>query len=188
LAEKNIIYFDSRDKWRKWLEDNFDREKEVWLKFPLKTSGRQRLSYNDAVEEALCFGWIDSTINKLDKDHTIQRFSRRNPKSTYSQLNKERIKLILDKGIVHSSVEKKIREIAGEEFLFPEDIMNEIKKDQEVWKNFQGFSDSYKRIRIAYIDAARVRPEEFKKRFRNFIEKTKKNKLVAGNGGSEKYY
>lgn len=72
--------------------------------------------------------------------------------------------------------------------FFQKDIISRIKKDKEAWKNYQSFSDSYKRIRIAYIDAARKRPEEFEKRLNNFINKTKENKIITGYGGTDKYY
>jgi hypothetical protein len=74
-----------------------------------------------------------------------------------------------------------------EKFVFPQDIIEAIKKDKVVWENYNKFSDSYKRIRIAYIDGARKRPDEFQKRLKNFIEKTRKNKQM-GFGGVEKYY
>ena len=73
-------------------------------------------------------------------------------------------------------------------FNFPEDIIDELKKDETVWENYQKFSESYKRIRVAYIDAARNRPEEFQKRLNSFMDKTRRNKLIMGYGGIEKYY
>jgi len=71
--------------------------------------------------------------------------------------------------------------------VFPPDIIEAIKQNKKAWENFQKFSLSYKRIRIAYIEGARNRPDEFKKRLNNFIEKTEKNVLI-GFGGIEKYY
>ena len=68
------------------------------------------------------------------------------------------------------------------------DIIARLKEDKTVWNNYQLFSDTYKRIRIAYIEAARKRPEEFEKRLNNFINKTKENKKIRGFGGIEKYY
>ena len=79
------------------------------------------------------------------------------------------------------------QENVTEKFVFPPDIVTAIKSDTLAWKNYQKFSPSYKRIRIAYIDAARKRPEEFEKRLANFIKKTKENKQI-GFGGIEKYY
>jgi uncharacterized protein YdeI (YjbR/CyaY-like superfamily) len=184
---EKTLYVTNRKDWRKWLEKNFEKAKEIWLVYPKKSSGKKRIQYNDAVEEALCFGWIDSIIKSADEENSIQRFTPRNPKSSYSQPNKERVKWLLENGMIHPSLQEKAKEIASEEFVFPKDIIEEIKKDKVVWKNYIKFSDSYKRIRLAYIDRARIHPEEFKKRLNNFIVKTRKNKMI-GFGGIEKYY
>jgi uncharacterized protein YdeI (YjbR/CyaY-like superfamily) len=181
------LYVTNRKDWRKWLEKNFDTEKEIWLVYPKKSSGKIRIIYNDAVEEALCFGWIDSTVKSLDEENSLQRFTPRNPKSGYSQQNKERMKWLLENDLLHPSQLEKAKEIVAEKFVFPKDIVDEIKKDKTAWKNYNAFSDAYKRIRIAYIDTARKRPDEFKKRLNNFIAKTKENKQI-GFGGIEKYY
>ncbi|MDD4607300.1 MAG: YdeI/OmpD-associated family protein [Patescibacteria group bacterium] len=187
MSEPKTLYVANRKNWRKWLKKNFNKEKEIWLVYPKKSSGKEKILYNNAVEEALCFGWIDSTIKSLNKDSSIQRFSPRNPKSTYSQQNKERMKWLLKNDMIHASVFEKAKEIASEKFVFPKDIVNAIRKEEVVWKNYKAFSDTYKRIRIAYIDSARERPEEFKKRLNNFLNKTKINKQI-GFGGIEKYY
>lgn len=187
-TEKTIKYFEDRKDWRKWLTDNFDTAHEIWFVFPNKLSGKKSILYNDAVEEALCFDWIDSTIKSLDKEHKIQRFTPRNPKSTYSQANKERLTWLLENKMIHPKFEDKIRRVLSEPFIFPNEIIDKLKEDKTVWKNYQQFSDSYKRIRIAYIEAARMRPEEFVKRLNHFISKTKDNKTIAGFGGIEKYY
>ena len=100
-TENKIKYFENREDWRKWLMDNFETEDEIWFVFPLKSSGEKSIAYNDAVEEALCFEWIDSTIKPLDKEHRIQRFTPRKPKSTYSQANKERLKWLLANKMIH---------------------------------------------------------------------------------------
>ncbi len=89
--------------------------------------------------------------------------------------------------MVHSSIIDKVTKTASEEFIFPSDIIEAIKMDETVWENYSAFSDSYKRIRIAYIESARKRPDEFKKRLNNFIKKTKENNQI-GYGGIEKYY
>lgn len=184
---EKILYVANRQEWRAWLEENFDKEKEIWMVYPSKSSGKARVSYNDAVEEALCFGWIDSTAKSLDKDSSAQRFSPRNPKSAYSQANKERMKWLLQRGMIHPSMQDTAKKILNEEFVFPPDIIETIKSDELAWENYSKFSDAYKRIRIAYIDAARKRPDEFEKRLHNFIRKTRENKRI-GFGGIEKYY
>ena len=181
------LYIINRKDWRKWLEKNYEIKKEIWLIYPKKSSGKKRILYNDAVEEALCFGWIDSMVKSLDEENNIQRFSPRNPKSSYSQANKERIKWLLQQGLIHTSILGAAKSITLEKFVFPQDIIEAIKKDKVAWENYNKFSDSYKRIRIAYIDVARKRPDEFQKRLKNFIEKTRKNKQI-GFGGIEKYY
>jgi uncharacterized protein YdeI (YjbR/CyaY-like superfamily) len=181
------LYVSNRKDWRKWLENNFSNKKEIWLIYPHKNSGNPRIVYNDAVEEALCFGWIDSTIKTFDEHSSMQRFTPRNPKSAYSQPNKERIKWLLKNNRLHPSVVAVAKEIQQEQFVFPEDILEALKADKTVWENYSRFSDAYKRIRVAYIDGARKYPAEFEKRLRNFISKTRNNKQI-GFGGIEKYY
>lgn len=188
ITENKIKYFNSREDWRKWLKENFETTDEIWFIFPLKSSGKKSILYNDAVEEALCFDWIDSTIKSLDKEHRIQRFTPRKPKSTYSQANKERLKWLLENEMIHPKFEEKIQNVLSEPFIFPNDIIDKLKEDKIAWKNYQHFSDTYKRIRIAYIETARKRPEEFEKRLNHFISKTKENKKITGFGGIEKYY
>ena len=181
-------YFTNRKDWRKWLENNFETEKEIWLIFPNKSSGKPCLIYNDAVEEALCFGWIDSTVKSLDNEHKIQWFLQRKNKNYYSQSNKERLKWLWKNDLIHPKIRKDVESVVHEVFCFPPDIIERLKQEKTVWENFQRFSDTYRRLRIGYIEAARIRPEEFEKRLSNFIKKTRENKLVAGYGGIEKYY
>jgi uncharacterized protein YdeI (YjbR/CyaY-like superfamily) len=188
MNHEKIKYFSSKNTWRAWLEENHDREKEIWLLYPHQSTGKERISYNDAVEEALCFGWIDSTVKNLDRDHSIQRFTPRNPRSAYSQANRERLKWLMSQHLIHPSVWLEAEKIIREKFVFPQDILDIIRQDPVAWKNFQGFSESYKRIRIAYIDGARKRPEEFKKRLNNFMVKTRANQQIKGYGGIDKYY
>ncbi|KAA3631957.1 MAG: hypothetical protein DWQ02_15510 [Bacteroidetes bacterium] len=182
------LYFEDRRPWRQWLEDNFNTAEEAWLVYPKKATGKKRIIYNDAVEEALCFGWIDSIIKKLDDKHTMQRFTPRKSKSTFSQPNKERLKWLSEQEMIHPSVLPKVQPIIDEVFVFPPDILDVLKEDETVWSNFSSFPEPYKRIRIAFIDSARKRPEEYLKRLQNFIAKTRGNKLIKGFGGIDKYY
>ncbi|MCE4566416.1 YdeI/OmpD-associated family protein [Maribellus sp. CM-23] len=188
MSEVTTKYFVDRKDWRKWLETNFETEDDIWLEYPLKQTGRKRILYNDAVEEALCFGWIDSTVKSLNKETTIQRFCKRRKNSSISQPNIERLKWLFENGLIHNSIRNEVVKIIQQEFIFPEDIIARLKSEKAVWENYQNFSEPYKRIRIAYIDRARKRPEEFEKRLNNFIAKTKENKMIKGFGGVEKYY
>jgi len=181
------LYVKDRTAWREWLEAHFSDEAEIWLILPNKDSGRPRISYNDAVEEALSFGWIDSTVKRFDDHSSAQRFSPRNPSSEYSQANKERLKWLLETGRLHPSVRRSAEEALKAEFVFPPDILQAIQKNDKAWSNFQRFSPAYKRIRVAYVDGARSRPDEFKRRLDSLIRSTEKGKLI-GFGGIEKYY
>lgn len=184
----NTFYASDRQVWRSWLVKHFETEEEIWLVFPTKASGEESVSYNDAVEEALCFGWIDGRAGTLDKAHHIRRFTPRRKGSSYSQPNIERLIWLDNNGMLHPKVRAEVKEIIQTPFVFPKDILSEIKNDEVAWSNYCSFSEPYKRIRIAYIDAARKRPSEFSKRLENFISKTRKNKLIIGYGGVEKYY
>jgi len=180
------LHVTDRKDWRKWLRAHYKTEKDIWLVYHKKHTGKPRISYNDAVEEALCFGWIDSTLKSLDHERSAQRFSPRKPKSPYSPANKERLRKL----IKQRKVMKEVRETLGElseEYEIPSDILRAIQEDKEAWKNFQTFSDAYKRIRIGFIDGARKRPAEFEKRLRYFIRMTAKNKQY-GFGGIEKHF
>ena len=181
------LYITDRKDWRAWLEKNFRKEPEIWVIFPHKATGKPRISYNDAVEEALCFGWIDSTVKKYDENSSAQRFSPRNAGSSFSQQNKERIKWLYKKEKLHPSIIEEVQPLIEEEFEFPDDIIQTIQSNEKAWRNYQSFSPAYRRIRIAYIDSARKHPEEFKKRLEYFIKMTEKNKQI-GYGGIEKYY
>ncbi len=190
FSPPNLLDIDERRKWRAWLKSNHEKEKEAWLVFHKQHTGRRRILYNDAVEEALCFGWIDSTVRRIDEDRYAQKFSVRNPKTPYSQANLERLRALAKKGKVIRPVLERFREqdaSASGEFVIPVDILREIKANRVAWKYFRRFSPSYIRIRIAYIEGARRRPAEFEKRKRHFLEMTEKNKQF-GFGGVEKYY
>jgi len=182
-----VVYFPHRSVWREWLLLNFRHKKEIWFVVPHTNSGLEAISYNDAVEEALCFGWIDSAVRKLDDIRKIQRFTLRRPKSTYSQPNIERLKWLLEHDMVHPHIVESARRVVEKPFHYPTDILVAIRQLPEVWTHYQGFSEGYKWIRIAYIENARPRPEEFHKRLNNFIAKTLAGKRITGYNGIDKY-
>ncbi|WP_282038617.1 YdeI/OmpD-associated family protein [Saccharicrinis aurantiacus] len=188
MNEPTTIYFNNRKEWRQWLELNFETKDEIWLEYPLKKSNKKRILYNDAVEEALCFGWIDSTLKSLNENTSIQRFCKRRKNSTFSQPNIERLKWLFNNDLVHHSIKGEVLKIVQQKFAFPDDIIEKLKKDKVVWDNYQNFTEPYKRIRVAYIQSARKREGEFEKRLSNFISKTKENKIIKGFGGIDKYY
>ena len=177
-----------RSAWRQYLAEHFETSSEIWFVFPTKEAGEESLSYNDAVEEALCFGWIDSTNRRLDETHCIRRFTPRTKGSPYSQPNIERLIRLDADGMIHPKVRPSVAALILEEFVYPDDIMKALREDPAVWEHYSSFSEPYKRIRVAYIEAARKRPDEFRKRLENFIRKTRENKLIIGYGGIGKYY
>jgi len=181
------LYLSDRRKWREWLREHYKTEKEIWLVYYKKETAMPRIEYNDAVEEALCFGWIDSTIRSIDGDSFAQRFSPRKPRSKYSPANKERLRNLLKKKKVIKEVRDTLGDVLEEDFVIAEDILAEIKANRLAWKHFQQFSDAYKRIRIGFIEGARKRPAEFKKRLAYFIKMSEQNKQF-GFGGIEKHY
>ena len=166
----------SRAAWRAWLLKHAKVEKEVWLVYPRKASGRPRISYNDAVEEALCFGWIDSTVKTLDAQHVVQRFSPRKSGSGYSQTNQERLRRLIKQHKVSKDVLKTLEDIKPEEYELPADIRRALQANPKAWANFQRYSPSYQRIRAAYVDSGRRRPGQFQKRLRHLVSMTEQNK------------
>ncbi len=176
------LYVKNRREWRSWLKTHHATAKEIWLIYFKKGSGKVRIPYNAAVEEALCYGWIDSTVKSLNKESFVQRFSPRRPNSELSELNKERIRrLIQSKKMRKAGWQKISRHLSPlyrslPPFVFPKDILAEIKKHPVAWKHYNTFPLSYRRIRIGWIDASRSRPDMFKKRLRYFIAMTEKNR------------
>jgi len=177
----------NRNEWRSWLKENRDKEKEIYFVFPSQKANEESISYNDAVEEALCFNWIDGKAGKLDDLHSIRRFTPRNNKSSYSRFNIERLIWLNNHNLLTDEVKRDVLPIINKEFIIPIDILKEIKKNLDTYNNFLAFSDSYKRIRIDYILQAETK-EERNKRLSSFINKTKENKLILGFGWDEKYY
>lgn len=176
------LYVTNRKQWRSWLSKNHATASEIWLIYYRKESGKPRISYNDAVEEALCYGWIDSIAKPRDKQSWYQRFSPRKPKSVLSELNKERIRRLIKAKKMTRCGLNSIRQhlvkktSAPKKFVLPTDILAVLKSDPIVWKNFRKFPVSYKRIRVGWIEGARQRPAEFRKRLKYFLLMTSKNK------------
>lgn len=176
------LYVSDRKAWRAWLSKNHSGENEIWLIYYRKSSGKPRIPYNDSVEEALCFGWIDGIVKKIDEEKFAQRFSPRRRGSVLSQANKERIrKLILEKKMKKAglaAVSHAYRPASDHDgFIVPKEILNAIRKNPSAWKHFQKLPESYKRVRIAYIvDRRRHGEEQFRKSLENFIRHTAKNK------------
>lgn len=178
------LYVTTRKEWRAWLAQHHKTKTEIWLVYHRKASGKPRLPYNDAVEEALCYGWIDSTYKPIDSESHAQRFSPRRKGSPVSPMNKERIRRLISRkkmtkagmASIEQELTEDLKKISAskqlEKFELPDDIRDALQADALVWKNYQKFPESYKRIRVGWIDGARHRPEEFEKRLRFFLKMT----------------
>jgi len=183
---KNTLYVTDRKNWRQWLVKNHKSQKEIWLIYYRKETGKPRISYDDAVLEALCYGWIDSIIKKIDEERFTQRFSPRKLSSELSQMNKERIwKLIKEKKMTKYGLEvishvfnPKTDEI--NKFVIPKDIYKALRANKDAWKYFQKMPLSYRRIRIAYIESRKRHGIDiYKKSLNNFIKMTAQNKRIG---------
>ena len=187
LQITKTLYVKDAMEWRQWLAKNYKKEKEVWLILPHAGSGKNKIVYNDSVEQALCFGWIDSTVKNFDKQNSVQRFTPRRIGSSYSQTNIERLRLLAKEGKLIPEIIKSTKVVLQEKFHFPKDTIARIQANTEAWRNFQRHSNSYKRIRIAYIEEFRSIPEEYQKKLQYFIKKTARG-IQLGYGGIEKYF
>lgn len=171
----NILKAKNKEELRLWLENNYETQKECWVIVKRgKPQNDDTFWYIDAVEEALCFGWIDSTVKKLDNGITIQRLSPRKKGSIWSELNKERCRRMEKLGKMTQAGKKVLPDMSEKGFNIDIDILEELKKDEIVWANFHKFPSLYQRVRIDTIQIKKKNPQLFQKRLEKLIENTKK--------------
>jgi len=162
------FYAKTQKEWRKWLEKNHQSEKSIWLIIYKKESGTPSVYYTDAVDEAICFGWIDSKPNKRDDESYYQFFAKRNPKSNWSKVNKGKVARLLEEGKIAPSGLEAI-ELAKqngtwtaldkvEEMEIPEDLQKAFNKNKTAFGYFDKFPRSSKRNILEWIMNAK-RPE-----------------------------
>lgn len=169
-----------------WLSKHHDSAHDIWLIFYKKSSGKPRISYDDAVLEALAYGWIDSIVKKVDEDSFVQRFSPRKPTSVLSQMNKERIRELIKEGKMTKAGLTALSHVFDpdtdepEKFSIPPSILKALKSDKDTWRNFQKFPGSYRRIRIEYIESRKRHGiAMYTKALRHFIQMTALNKRIG---------
>ena len=170
------LYVKNRTEWRRWLRAHHKTATEIWLIYYKKESGKPRIPYNDAVDEALCYGWIDSILKPIDKMKYAQRYSPRKKTSRLSDMNRERVRRLIQSGRMTKAGLAAIEHTGKGAAKLPDDIVERLREDPVTWRNFQRFPASYKRIRIGWIAAARARREVFDQRLRYFLKMTKLNK------------
>lgn len=180
------FYARNRKAWRNWLQKNHSRLPGVWLIYYKKSSGKSRVSYDDAVEEALCFGWIDSIMKPIDEEKYMQKFTPRNSKSVWSGLNKKRVEKLIKEGWMTPAGMEKI-EIAKQNgswtkldhvdnFLIPPELKKVFVKNKKVLKWFEGLAKSRRKQWLYRLHNAKL-PETKAKRIADLItEATEKIK------------
>lgn len=170
-----------RRSWRAWLRKNHNKRSEIWLIYYKLNSGKKRIPYDDAVEEALCFGWIDSIAKPIDEMRYAQRFSPRRPGSQLSETNRERVRRLIRSRKMTAAGLAAIKHAyrpseKQKRLVLSGDILKALQADKKAWANFQKFTPTYKRIRIWWIEASRIRPDVFRQRLAYFVKMTSQNK------------
>jgi uncharacterized protein YdeI (YjbR/CyaY-like superfamily) len=179
VTETNTFYPTSPQAWRKWLARHHESEKSVWLICYKKNSGKPTISWSDAVDEALCFGWIDSTRKTIDDEKFIQFFTRRKPTSMWSKINKEKVKQLIEEGRMmpagYDSIERAKKNgswnilDAVEELVIPEDLESAFGAHAGSKDFFMGLSKSVRKMMLGWIEFAK-RPETRQKRIAEIAE------------------
>lgn len=170
----------TRAAWRAWLAEHHARRSEIWLLYGTGKAARPgELTYLDAVEEAMCVGWIDG-IAKKQGALTAQRFTPRRARSHWTELNKERARRLIACGRMTEAGRKVLPDLDASVFTLPPDLERRLREDPEVWRHFEGFPDLYRRVRVSYIEEMRNRSgDEYEKRLRNFLDRTRKGEMFG---------
>ena len=174
----NVLEVNSRDEFRQWLALNHQAERECWVavKRGKPIDGGKTFWYVDAVEEAVCFGWIDSTTKKLDDGVTYQRFAPRRAGSAWSELNKARCRRLERLGRM-TDAGRAI--MPTDELVIMPEILEALQADPVVWDNFQRLPDLYRKVRIDTIGIKRRQWNLFNQRLKKFVENTRQGILYG---------
>ena len=154
-----------KQDWRKWLELNHKKKDAVWLIFYKKKSPNHNLNWSESVDEALCFGWIDSVKRTIDTEKYQQYFSKRKAKSNWSKINKDKVKILIEQGLMKEEGYKSI-EIAKkndswtildevEALVIPEDLKGEFENYKGSMEYFDSLSKSAKKILLYWVISAK---------------------------------
>jgi uncharacterized protein YdeI (YjbR/CyaY-like superfamily) len=183
MSEIEIFYPKNRKEWRKWLQENHDKVQSVWVVFYKKASGVPSLTWSEAVDEALCFGWIDSKKIAIDSEKSHQFFSRRRAKSIWSKINKEKVARLIETGQMTRAglIAVDIAKENGswtildtvDELLIPEDLEKEFEARPGTKEFFLSLSKSMRKQLLYWIISAK-RPETRQNRITEIIESAAK--------------
>lgn len=181
MNESELFYPTNPDAWRKWLAENHRSKQSVWLVFYAKSSEKKSITWSEAVDVALCFGWIDSKKIKIDRETSHQYFSKRKARSTWSRINKEKVERLIAGGLMTQAGLDSIETAKQngswtildevEELIIPADLETAFKKHNGSKEYFLGLSKSLKKMMLSWIVLAR-RPETRQKRIAEIAECT----------------
>jgi uncharacterized protein YdeI (YjbR/CyaY-like superfamily) len=183
------LYVKNRKKWRDWLSEHHDKSNGIWLVFYKKHTGKSTLEYDEVVEEALCFGWIDSIIKKIDDEKYVRKITPRKVDSRWSELNKKRVAKLMKQGLMTEAVIGKIKEAKAsglwnqsDHFQISHDIPKELEIELTKNRKAKNFLDqlapSYKKHFIGWITVAK-RQETKNRRVRESIDLLEKGKKLG---------
>ncbi len=173
------VYVKNRREWREWLSQHHDKSDGIWLVFYRKHTGQPSLEYGEAVEEALCFGWIDSIIKRIDDDRYARKVTPRKPDSLWSELNKKRIAKLEKQGLMMEAGMVKVKEAKASgqwnrpdrpqiSFDIPEELESELAKNKKAREFFHQLAPSYQKQYIGWIAVAK-RQETKERRLKESI-------------------
>lgn len=160
------------------MKDNSSIETSCWVVVSIAPKA-DTLLYLDVVEEALCFGWIDGIKKKNSENQLVQRLSPRSKKSSWTELNKERVRRLEKLGLMTDEGRKVLPDMSSNSFVIDKVIEKKLKEDVLVYKNFMNFPELYRRVRIDTIQQVKNQQELFMKRLDKFIENTKQDKMYG---------
>ncbi|MCI1775813.1 MAG: YdeI/OmpD-associated family protein [Paenibacillus lautus] len=175
---EHVIPAKSREDLRIWLQNHGKTEKSCWVLVSM-TPTPDMLLYLDVVEEALCFGWIDGIKKKMSETELAQRLSPRSKKSSWTELNKERVRRLEKLGFMSDEGRRALPDMDPGFFRIDGVIEQRLKEEKQVYENFMAFPDLYKRVRIDTIQSYKNQPELFKSRLDKFISNTRENKMYG---------
>ena len=171
---KNLLPAKNRDELREWLLENYNKESECWV---VVKRGRpvddETFWYTDAVDQAMGFGWIDSTTKKMGNGIAAQRLAPRRKGSLWSELNKERCRRMERLGRMTDAGRSVLPDMTDRGFVIDEDILSALRADAEVWANFRSFPPLYQRVRIDTIQIKKRQPALFQSRLQKLLDNTK---------------
>ena len=175
---ENLIPVTSRDDLRIWLQENGKTEQSCWVVVSM-TPSPETLLYLDAVEQSLCFGWIDGLKKKMSGTQLAQRLSPRSKRSSWTELNKERVRRLEKLGFMRDEGRRVLPDMGRDSFKIDRVIEQRLKEEKQVYENFIAFPDLYQRVRIDTIQSSNNQPQLFRSRLDKFITNTRENKMYG---------